>query len=300
MLPLLALVLSPGLAGCLESTPNADILGTFYPMTFLAASIAGDQMTSANLVAEGVEPHDWDPSVRDITRMAGARLIVAQDPSFEPWLAKSLASLGKDAPDVVYTAEQILSDSARQQNGTRAAAQEPLDPHTWLDPVLFSEQAFHVRAALRKADPANAANYDAATIVLVQRIGQLGADFGNALDTCTTRHIVVQHDAFGHLARRYNITTHAVSGLSPEAEPDPATVDRIIQAMREHNITAVFVEPLFDPGVMEAIARETGARVLTLNPLESRTPAQRSAGHDYVDIMRANLAALVDGMECNA
>ena len=48
----------------------------------------------------------------------------------------------------------------------------------------------------------------------------------------------------------------------------------------------------------EAVARETGAQVNVLNPIEGLTREEQSRGLDYMTLMNDNLRQLADGLDC--
>jgi len=75
-------------------------------------------------------------------------------------------------------------------------------------------------------------------------------------------------------------------------------LERIAQLVRDRGITTVFVEPLASPEEAETIARETGAEVAVLDPLEGLTEEQLAAGEDYFSVMLANLEALRAALDC--
>ena len=68
--------------------------------------------------------------------------------------------------------------------------------------------------------------------------------------------------------------------------------------VRSSGATTVFVEPLLSPEIAEVVARETGARTEVLNPLEGLTEEELERGENYLSVMRANLAALREGLGC--
>lgn len=61
-------------------------------------------------------------------------------------------------------------------------------------------------------------------------------------------------------------------------------------------MTTIYTETLVSPAIAETVARETGARVAVLDPIEGLTSA--SAGKDYFEVMRANLRSLRAGQGC--
>jgi zinc transport system substrate-binding protein len=127
---------------------------------------------------------------------------------------------------------------------------------------------------------------------------QLDAQFRTGLRACARREIVTSHAAFGYLAERYGLEQIALPGLSPEAEPSPRELERVIGEVREHGATTVFFETLVSPRLAETVARETGARTAVLNPLEGLTEEELERGEDYFSVMRANLAALRKALGC--
>lgn len=287
-LPVL-LLCAPVLAGCFAPAEAApDAMATFYPLAFLAQRIGGPDLTVGTAVPAGVEPHDWEPSPQDVTRLAGARVILAQGAGFEPWLPDLLANLGGRAPPLVETTRGI--ELRGGEDGDEAGGR---DPHTWLDPVLLARQSQAVEDALVAAFPDRADAMRTRGAALRADLDALHAEMEAGLRACEVDVIVANHDAYGYLAARYGFRVEAVSGLSPEAEPSPADLARVVEVAREHNLTVVFFEELVSPRVAQAVAREVGATTRVLSPAES-APGEG----DYLSLQRANLAGLREAMRC--
>ena len=304
-------LLTPLLAGCATPDEGApDVVATFYPLAFAAQRLAGPDVTVATLVPTGVEPHDWEPTPGDLQRAAGAKLLVAQGAGFEPWLDTVRDALGDRTPPIVYaTAGLQLVPGEHEEEGAHEGegegeeahaeeGEEPLDPHAWLDPVLFAQEVANVEAALVAAFPTDAEGIHARAAQLKAELDALHREYEEGLAECGTRVVIANHDAYGYLERRYGFEVVSVSGLSPEAEPSPEDLARAIEAAREHNVTIVFFEELVSPRVAQVIAEEVGAQTRVLSPIEGLTPAQREAGEDYLTLSRANLANLKEAMRC--
>ncbi len=287
------ILLSPALAGCLGSADEApDVLATFYPLAFLAERIGGDNVTVGTLVPTGVEPHDWEPSPRDLAHYAKAKVVLAQGIDFEPWLAGVRSQLTTDT--TVITTSEVTVRTETRPDGTPGSA----DPHTWLDPVTFQVQAHAVERALATAFPEHAAAFATRTQALVADLDAVHLEFQQGLETCETRFIIATHDAYGYLSDRYDIEVNAISGLTPEAEPDPRTIADLVDLAREHNVTIIYFEELVSDRVARIIAEEVGAQTRVLSPIEGLTSEASSEGADYVTLMRDNLANLREGMRC--
>ena len=99
---------------------------------------------------------------------------------------------------------------------------------------------------------------EAAARSFVQRLEALDREYRAGLSACTRRDIVTSHEAFGYLADRYGLREVAISGMSPEAEPAPGDLQRVIDVIRETDATTVFTEPLVSPRLAQTVAAETG------------------------------------------
>ncbi|HEY8451111.1 MAG: metal ABC transporter substrate-binding protein [Micromonosporaceae bacterium] len=170
-----------------------------------------------------------------------------------------------------------------------------VDPHVWLDPHRLAAVASEVADALARLDPAHAAGYAARAGALRTDLAELDAAYADGLARCERREIVVAHAAFGYLADRYGLQQIAVAGLEPDGEPTPGRVIEVVELARSHGATTVFAEAGTSPDVARVIAGELGARTATLDPIEARAPGSDA---DYLSLMRANLAALTEGLGC--
>ena len=106
---------------------------------------------------------------------------------------------------------------------------------------------------------------------------------------------MTSHAAFGYLADAYDLHQEGITGLSPEAEPSPAALARIARFVEDEGVRTIYAETLVSRDA-DTLARETGARVAVLDPIEGLT--DESAGDDYFEVMRANLSTLRAGQEC--
>ena len=176
----------------------------------------------------------------------------------------------------------------RGHDARRPRRRPGLDPHVWLDPVRFSA----IAAAIGAGEAGERARD------FVARLAALDREFRSGLERCERREIVTAHAAFGRLAARYDLRQISLAGLSPEAEPTPRELERLVEAVRATGATTVFTEPLVSPRVADTVARETGGRTAVLDPIEGLTEEQVARGDDYFSVMRRNLATLRVALGC--
>ncbi|MBI1658463.1 MAG: zinc ABC transporter substrate-binding protein [Thaumarchaeota archaeon] len=172
-----------------------------------------------------------------------------------------------------------------------------VDPHVWLDPVLAIQQVYNIRDGLASANPAGAEVYRANAESFAAQLEELHRDYSGGLSDCAQDTIVTTHQAFGYLVERYGIKVETLSGIAPEAISAVDVVD-LVEFMRDNDIGYVLAEDIVDTRVVNVLAEETGAQVLTLSPLESATASQLESGVTYMDRMRENLTILETALSC--
>lgn len=285
--------------------PALDVASAFYPLELAVARIGGDRVAVTPLTQPGADPHDAELTPREVGQLSSVDLVVFLS-EFQPAVDDAVGSVAGDrALDVSQYADLTLtaSDDGHDHSGEtdeehaeHADEAEATDPHFWLDPTRMATVATAVGDDFATRDPANAATYRANASALVADLTTLDEDFTTGLKTCESKDLVTGHAAFGYLAGRYGLGQEGIAGISPDAEPDAATLRDLVAHVRDSGVSTVYAETLVSPALAETIARETGAKVAVLDPLEGLTDA--SAGSDYLEVMRANLQTLREGQGC--
>jgi zinc transport system substrate-binding protein len=257
-------------AGCGEDDQrgSSTIVAAFYPLAWAAERIAGDRATVVNLTPPGAEPHDAELSPRDVEGLRDAGLVLYVGGGFQPAIEDAVRD--RDGPSL-----DVLGGNE--------------DPHVWLDPVRFASIVVDVGRRLGLSRPARS---------LAAGLRRLDVAFRQGLARCARRTLVTTHAAFGHLAARYGLTQVSLSGRSPEVEPGPRELNRLVDEVRDSGATTVFAEPLVTDRLAKTVAREAGASVAILDPIEGMSEERLDAGDDYLSVMRENLSALRHALAC--
>ncbi|MFE4455587.1 metal ABC transporter substrate-binding protein [Streptomyces sp. NPDC056796] len=281
-----------------------DVVASFYPMQFLAEEIGGSHVSVTTLTKPGAEPHDLELSPRQIGGLGDADYILFLK-GVQPAVDDAVAQAGvKNTVDAakLTTLENHGSEVGHdhgheegeehegEEHGHEEGEEAGLDPHIWLDPVKYAEVAKGVGKSLEKADPDHAADYRENTDTLVSELNALDTAYRTGLKDTATRTFITTHSAFGYLAERYGLTQEGIAGLDPEAEPSPARIDEIHSVAAKNKATTVFFETLASDKTAKTLAKDLGLETGVLDPLEGIT--DKSAGADYIEVMKSNLAAL--------
>jgi zinc transport system substrate-binding protein len=330
---LLALPTVLSVAGCAMATEpgggsTADgvrVLASFYPLQYVAEQVGGDLVTVQNLTPPSAEPHDIELSPAQVRRVGDADLVVYLT-GFQPAVDEAVEARAPehvvDAADVVtleeapgsvehsaageHTDEGHAEDAHTEEEHAEEEHEEEgdghdhgsLDPHFWLDPTRLVPVAHAVAEQLAAADPDNADAYAAGADALERRLTSLDEELTGGLGQCTGSTLVTAHTAFGYLAERYGLEQVGIS-IDPESEPSPARLREIGAIVRSHHVETIFTETLTSPKVAETLARDLGVTTRTLDPLEGISEDAAAAGEDYESVMRANAAALQEGLVCS-
>jgi zinc transport system substrate-binding protein len=264
-----------GGSGTAASAGKDEVVAAFYPLAFAASEIGGTSVDVKNLTPPGAEPHDLEVSPQDVAAVREADLVLLLGRGFQPQLEDATG----DGDNVVLLLDtpglEVHSDN---------------DPHVWLDPVRYAKVVDRIGQALGSQGAADD---------LKKRLMDLDSEFRAGLAHCERKEIVTSHEAFAYLAERYGLEQVAITGLSPEAEPEPRKLQDVVDLVRARGVTTVYFETLVSPRIAETVARETGAKTAVLNPIEGLTEDEAAMGQDYFSLMRENLAALRAGLECS-
>jgi zinc transport system substrate-binding protein len=281
-----ALASALALTACSQDGADASpsVVVSFYPLQFVVENLVGDAATVTNLTAPGVEPHDLELTPQSVGDVADADLVVYLS-GFQPAV--------DDAVDGQATASLDVADAADLSLTTAGGT---LDPHFWLDPNRLATVADATATSLVDQGILDADTATANLNALTDDLDRLDKEFSNGLADCTSRDLVTSHEAFGYLADTYDLTQVGITGLTPEAEPDPQDLAAVTAFVKENDVRTIYYETLVSPDVAETVARETGADVAVLDPLEGL--AADAAGDDYLTVMATNLTTLRTGQDC--
>jgi zinc transport system substrate-binding protein len=259
-----------GLAGCGgdASSDGPTVVAAFYPLAWAAERVSGEELRVVNLTPPGAEPHDVELSPRDVERIRDADVVIYAS-GFQPAVDDAVRDRHGPSLDVLREGER--------------------DPHVWLDPVRFAAVVRDIGTALGRVEPAED---------LAEELAQLDDGYRRSLQSCAHRVLVTSHAAFAQLAARYSLRQLSLAGASPESEPTPRDLERLVERVRGSGATTVFAEPLVSDRLAATVAREAGVHVALLDPIEGLSEERLQAGEDYLTVMRDNLAALREALAC--
>lgn len=276
---LFVLMLALFAGGCSSTQTEQDklqVTASFYPMAEFARAIGGDRVQVTTLVPDGAEPHDWEPSPRDLTKIGRSQIFVYNG-LVEPWAEQALQAVAERKVVSVQAGSGMYENNGRQ------------DPHVWISPKKAAVEVERITVAFCEADASNSAYYKENSRKYLLQLQELDRQMQEIASTAQKKVFITSHAAFGHLAGDYGLRQLAVSGLSPQAEPTPADLQKLAGIVRQEQVEYIFFETLSDPRIAQVLAKETGVRTAVLDPLEGLSEEGRRENLDYIKIMQRNI-----------
>ena len=141
-----------------------------------------------------------------------------------------------------------------------------VDPHTWSSISGAKVIAKNTLDAFVSLDPENKEYYQANYEQLTKEIGETEKTVSGLLHSLDNKTFIIYHPALTYLANEYGLTQLCIE--MDGKEPSPAQLKELVETAREHNAKVVFIQREFDQKNAELIAKETGCRLIPINPLD--------------------------------
>ena len=246
----------------------------------------------------GQDSHSFEPTAKDIINLANADVVICT--GSESWLDSALQSSGNTVARVVSMMDAcdvhaVEHDHDHSQEDSFCALIEN-DEHVWLAVDNATLIVIAVTNTLKEADPDNASVWDKHCEAFKADLIALNAEFHDAVRSSTKKTVVIaDRHPFVHLFGHLGLDCiPAFPGCSSETSASFETQTKLIEAVRSHELSYIFVIEGSDGKVAQVVAAETGAEILTLNSLQVVSDYENI---DYIAVMRRNLENLQKALQ---
>ena len=274
---------SPGSSAVTSSADVPKVVAVNSTLADIAQEIAGDRMEIDVLIPPGADPHTFQPTPRDVAKIADSQMLIANGAGLEEWLQEVIDNAG---------GQRVLVIAA---DGLPESADRPGDPHFWLDPNYVIHYARQIRDGLIEIDPTGEAVYMQNTEQFIARLENLDGWIKQQVETISPdkRLLVTNHESFGYFADRYGfvIVGTIIPSVSTGSSPTAQQMVALVEAIKATNTGAIFLEAGSNPDLAQQLAEEAGINVI----VDLRTqPLFPDEG--YIDMMEYNTRALIDAL----
>lgn len=250
------------------ASSDFTVVATFYPVYLAAANITNDieGVTLSLLTPPDTGClHDYQLSPGELESIKGADLVLSNGEVFLPRIRQTYPEL-------------TVFDYG---NGE--------EEHNWVYVEDYIRMVNHIGNAIINADPDRADNYEQNIRVYLEDLAQLAEEMRTTLMNLSDSPVIMFHEGFDSWSTAYGLNIAATFELEQGTEPTPRELADTIALVSEMGVKALFTEPQYSGSAAQTVARETGARVYTLDPVA--TGMTTDLGY-YQKVMRANVETL--------
>jgi ABC-type Zn uptake system ZnuABC Zn-binding protein ZnuA len=288
------------LAACAPATPTSRaprVLATENFLADIAQNIAGNRLKVDALLPVGVDPHSFEPTPSDVRRVADSTVLIVNGAGVEEFLKRLLDNAGGNRQ--IIEASKGLT-SRKPSKGEPVDADNPVDPHFWLDPNNVVKYVENIRDGLSQADPDGAATYAANASAYIAKLKELDPWIVEQVKVLPVerRLLVTNHESLGYFADRYGfkIIGSIIPSISTDSSPSAQQLANLIDQINKTHAPAIFLETGANPQLANQISQETGVKVVTGLYTHSISDASGPAP-TYIDMMKYNVRAIVNALK---
>lgn len=267
-------------------TADSPVLASSTLLADIAQHVAGGRFRVDSLLPVGADPHSYQYTPQDVTKVAASKLLIVNGAGYERFLDMLLENAGGE--------REVATASAGLSSGL-----EPGDPHFWLDPNNVIAYVENIREAFTHLDPDGAAEFKSNADAYVVELRELDAWIAEQVNQIPVekRLLVTNHEAFGYFAKRYGFTIvgSVLESFSSDASPSAQQMAGLIDQIKSTNAPAIFLDAGDNPALAQQIADETDVRVVADLHLESLTDGAPAA--TYIDMMKYNVTQIVNALK---
>ncbi|HKY56301.1 MAG TPA: metal ABC transporter substrate-binding protein [Anaerolineales bacterium] len=294
-LSLIIVLLITSCGGRSDSPSGTAAPGILTSTTFLAditQNIAGDRVKVESLLPVGSDPHSYQPTPQDVTKIAQSKVLIINGAEYEHFLEGLLENAGGER-EVIEASAGIgpRTDAGDEHGGT--------DPHLWLDPNHVVVYVENIREGLTHYDPDGAAIFQSNADAYVAQLLELDAWISEQVSQIPPerRLLVTNHEALGYFADRYGFTIvgAVLPSVSSDASPSAAQMATLIDQIKSNDTPAIFLDEVENPALAQQIADENGVKIVDDLHLESLTDG--SPAGTYIDMMKHNVTQIVNALK---
>jgi zinc/manganese transport system substrate-binding protein len=256
-----------------------DVVVTYSVLAAVVSELVDGVADVVTIIPDGQDPHDFEPSPRDIELINNAVFVVSNGLDLEEGLDDALANAKNTGVPVFALADHVTtldivdvndhSDHGHVHPGAESSHDHAdhdhsKDPHVWLSPHTIREA---LPALAQAASEALGVDLDAARMSLDDELDALDTELRELFSGVDNCQLVTGHNELGYFADRYGCTVIAaiLSSASTDAEESAGNMEFVIDVIRTHGARVVFTSLGTNPSVAGQVAKEANADLVEIN-----------------------------------
>ncbi len=289
------------LVGGSAAAEPLPVVATLPVLADFVRAVGGDAVSVKSLITGLESEHTYTPKPSDVEAVRQAAVLVKVGLGLEVWVNGLVNNAENPRLIVVDTSRGIAlmrgedPHDHQEDKGQLSRAEERRsggNPHVWLDPENAQIMVRHITDGLIKADPSRRKIYLANQAAYLKQLDELERTLVARFTSISNRKIVTHHAAWPYFARRLDLRIRGEIFTQIGSEPSAKRLADLVRLIKKERIKVIVSEPQLSPKIPEALAQETGAKVVVLTPLPGALPGT----DDYLAMMRYNAATLLEAL----
>ena len=304
-----------------SSEKQINVLATTPMLGEYVKQVAGDNINVDILMPYAADPHHFEPSPQDVTKIESADLVFYVGLKYETApLLKLLENSSNSKQALIEIGEKINpiefeedghdeheghghdedkdehGKDEHEGHGHEGHDHGVYDPHFWFDPTRVALAVDAIKTELINIDPENKDSYETSANNYKQKLTDLDVETKNLIATIPSdqRIFITTHEALGYLEARYDLEVKAtiIPSITTEDTATPKQLVEVIEEIKEHQIKVLFMESESPTKAAEVIAQETGIDLVSGLWVETL-----QEGQSYIDFMKSNVNIIVENLK---
>ncbi len=240
---------------------------TYSVIGDIVSQLVGDNASVNVVIPDGQDPHDFQPSAKDVESINNAALVVSNGLEFEEGLEEVLENIADSGGNIFMIGEHITvrkiedGDEHGDEHSNKHAGG---DPHLWLSPVTMLEMLPALKSALSEAIGADLSESSASLTAKLQDLDKEVESIIGSLGEC---NLVSGHDEMGYFADRYGCEVIGViiPSFTTTSEATAGELAELKKQVEQNNVPAIFTGLGVSPDTATQLAKELGIKAVTLS-----------------------------------
>jgi len=239
------------------------VVVTYSVIGDVVAQLVGDKAVVNVLIPDGQDPHEFQPSAKDIEALNNAAIVISNGLDFEEGLEDVLENVINLGNKVFMVGEHITvlktkeADDHEHDHGG-------VDPHLWLSPGTMLEMLPALTSALSDALGIDLAN---SSVALTTNLEELDKEIQQTISGLQDCNLVSGHDEMGYFAARYGcqIIGAIIPSFTTTSEATAGELADLKKLIDQYKVAAIFTGLGTNPAVADQLAKELGIKAVTLS-----------------------------------
>lgn len=275
---------------------DLQIVASFYPVYIATLNIidGAENVSLSNLTSTEVGClHDYQLTTANMLTLNKADVLIINGGGMENFVQKAIDNCKE--LKVVDSSEGILEEHEEEhvEHEEHEHHDHGENAHIWVSLSLYIKQVENIKNGLCEIDPSNKEIYEKNANEYIEKLEKLKNEMHEKLDDIEDKNIVTFHEAFEFFAEEFDLNIVAVIEREPGTYPSAGELAEIIDIVEQTNAKAVYTEPQYFENAANIIARETGKKLYSLNPIVTGELEKEA----YEKAMRENLEVLVESLK---